>query len=62
MEAGLAHEVEDDGLGCLLSQPFLFLHQGLVLPDEGVGGGQGVEEVLVLGSEVVDGVRVVFLS
>ena len=62
MQAGLAHEVEDDGLGCLLSQPFLFLQQGLILQDEGVGCGQVVEEMLVLRSEVVDGLVGIILS
>lgn len=43
MEARLTHKVEDDRFGCLLSQPFLFLQQGLILLDESVGRRQVVK-------------------
>jgi hypothetical protein len=62
VKAGLAHEVEDDCLGCLLSQAFLVLQHGLILFDESIGSRKVVEEALVLGSEVVDGVGGVFLG
>jgi len=61
VEAGVVHEVEHDRLRRLLSQPFLNQDQGFILLEERVGIRKTVEETLVLGSEVVDGVDGVLL-
>jgi hypothetical protein len=61
VEAGVVHEVEDDRFRCLLPQPFLNQDHGLILLDESVGSRKAIEEALILGSEVVDGVEGVLL-